>query len=171
MDDLAFIDGEAVPLSDLAEALRSTPELVRAEAEALGVLIGHNWQGRISVPARDAYTLLSGQARRDLQASGENRRLNELATQWVAERLRVTSAAFTRVHAIPTGDEAEFVGGSSVQDTPQRRERAQRAAEAAGAAFEAKCPTELRPRINMLFTKPSPLTAVRDRVAELMSRA
>ena len=91
---MTFIEEVAVPVVEIAKRAGLTVDEVKAEAAALNMFVGEDWKHQEALSARDAFVLLDGSARRNLDRETAWHAHNAAFEQWQAERENVRRAAF-----------------------------------------------------------------------------
>jgi hypothetical protein len=64
---MTFIEEASVSLTDVAKRAGLTVDEVKAEAAALNMFVGEDWKHQEALSAKDAFVLLDGSARRNLE--------------------------------------------------------------------------------------------------------
>jgi hypothetical protein len=91
---MTFIEEVAVSLTDVAKRAGLTVDEVKAEAAALNMFVGEDWRHQEALSAKDAFMLLDGSARRNLERENAWHAHMAALEQWQAERENVRRAAF-----------------------------------------------------------------------------
>jgi hypothetical protein len=84
----------AVPLAEVAKRAGLSVAEVRAEAESLGLFVGLDWKHEEAVTAAEAFALVDGSARRNLEHENAFRAYQRALEQWQADRESARRAAF-----------------------------------------------------------------------------
>lgn len=134
----------AVPVEEIAQALRSKPATVEADARTFGLWVGVDWAGRPAVSDADAHGLVSGRARANHEQAVRQADLQRRAAEWVAERSAVNEAAWSDAY------KAAVSRGTSAGDA---RAKAVMVGWDAGHAFERKLPRELEDYVHRVYTQ------------------
>jgi hypothetical protein len=91
---MTFIEEVAVPVVEVAKRAGLTVDELRTEASALNMFIGEDWKHQEALSAKDAFVLLDGSARRNLDRETAWRAHNAAWEQWQTERENVRRQAF-----------------------------------------------------------------------------
>ena len=91
---MTFIEEVAVSLTDVAKRAGLTVDEVKGEAAQLGMFIGEDWRHQEALSAKDAFMLLDGSARRNLDRENAWHAHMAALEQWQGERENVRRQAF-----------------------------------------------------------------------------
>ena len=91
---MTFIEEASVSLTDVAKRAGLTVDEVKAEAAALNMFVGEDWKHQEALSARDAFVLLDGSARRNLDHQTAWHAHMIALEQWQAAREQVRREAF-----------------------------------------------------------------------------
>jgi hypothetical protein len=89
-----FIEEPTVSVVDVAKRVGRTVDEVKAEAAALNMFVGLDWSHQEALATRDAYALVDGSARRDLEHQNAWHAWTVALQQWQDERETVRRQAF-----------------------------------------------------------------------------
>jgi hypothetical protein len=89
-----FIEEPSVTVVEVAKRAGQTLDEVQAEAAVLNLYVGENWAHEPALAARDAYALVDGSARRNLEHENAWQSHTVALQQWQDERENVRRRAF-----------------------------------------------------------------------------
>jgi hypothetical protein len=98
---MTFIEEASVSLTDVAKRAGLTVDEVKAEAAALNMFVGEDWKHQEALSAKDAFVLLDGSARRNLDRENAWHAHTAALEQWQAERENVRRQAFDAAWKAP----------------------------------------------------------------------
>jgi hypothetical protein len=81
-------------VAEVARRANLTPDEVKAEAAVLGMFVGEGWDHQEALSTRDAYALVDGSGRRNLEHETAWRAHVEALERWQEERENVRRHAF-----------------------------------------------------------------------------
>src|SRR5215203_5468572 len=126
-----FMEGAAVSVADVAKRAGLTVEEVQAEAAALGLFVGLDWAHQSALSTQDAFVLLDGSGRRNLEHRDAWLAHTRALDDWQNERESVRRQAWQEAH------DSEVRRGVA---SPVAADKGHAAAREAVARFEAATP-------------------------------
>jgi hypothetical protein len=126
-----FIDEPCVTITEVAKRTNLTVDEVKAECAALNMFIGVDWKHEEALSTRDAYVLVDGSARRNLEHQNAFQAHLAALQQWQTDHESVRREAWQTAN-----DEALRSGVGA----PVAAERGHTAAREAVAEFERANP-------------------------------
>jgi hypothetical protein len=128
---MTFIEEVAVPIVEVAKRANLTVDEVKAEAAQLGMFVGEDWRHQEALSARDAFSLVDGSARHNLDRENAWRAHNAACEQWQTERETVRREAY---------DEAWKANVAAGWNNPPAVSKAHESAREAVGAYEKSHP-------------------------------
>src|SRR5215207_2922188 len=89
-----FLEEPAVSVVEVARRAGQTAEEVETEAAALGFFVDLDWKHEEALTTKDAYALVDGSARRNLEHETAWRSHAEALEQWQKDREAARRSAF-----------------------------------------------------------------------------
>jgi hypothetical protein len=91
---MTFIEEASVSLTDVAKRAGLTVDEVKAEAAALNMFVGEDWKHQEALSAKDAFVLLDGSARRNMEHQNAFQTHVAALEEWQRQRENVRREAF-----------------------------------------------------------------------------